>query len=125
MADDDVEGGWHRHREENDTAGWQQLPAGFLIPPDLLEGDYFTVWGNRFKSSSDDAERFIHHPLKALLQAGIAGVNPDAKVVTSVLNHELTLSKVHLFAIVTVSPTVVGVQLYKIAQVADGTRSTD
>jgi hypothetical protein len=116
---------WEWNEQENANTKWQQLDASFLIPPDLLDGDYFAVWGRRFKSSSSDCEKFIHDPLGALLKAKIAGVNKDSTVVTSVLNHELTLAKVHLMTLVTVSPKVVGVTMYKIAQVKDGTKSVD
>ena len=76
---------------------------------------------NRFKSSSEASEDFIHDPLGVLIQAETdgaisgLGLSREWKVTTHVVNHHQTLSATHLYAMVTANSArrSVGVTLVK------------
>lgn len=93
---------------DNDTSGWKELDVtglqsgdGSPVPIRLLV--------NRFKSSSPDAEEFIHDPLQALIDAEgrdeIKGFGFDKswRVTTHIVNHHVPLRPTHLYANVTVA----------------------
>ena len=47
----------------------------------------------KFKSSSPEAEEFIHDPLSALIAAGIPDVHAKSRVTSTILHHERGLRK--------------------------------
>ena len=116
---DEPIGGWHWHREANDTFPWVQLglPEG-LIPNGLADDQRFELWVARFKSSSPDCETFVHDPVASMIEGGVIE-SRDVHVTTHVINHERTLSKFHLFATATKSAGSVGLTLYKVAPPED------
>lgn len=93
--------GWAYEAEPNDTAGWQELDTR----PLATQGDtvLFRVFGNRFKSSSSDAERFIHDPLGEMVKAPLLEVTPEFTVTTIVVRHELQLRKHPMIVLVLIA----------------------
>jgi len=98
--------------------GWIEVDLSAIKPgEDELP---FRLVVNRFKSSSDDAERFIHDP-RGYFQATGEGVPAlqhvadDWHVSTFIINHHRTLSRVHVYAMAAVSDEekTVGVTIYK------------
>jgi len=64
----------------------------------------------------DDAEELIHNPVKALRRAGLISENgPPPHISTMVVNHERTLERAIVYAMVLVStnPNTVGITLAK------------
>ena len=107
--------------EENDTAGWSEIDVSRLAPSDN-SGVPFRLVVNRFKSSSQDSEDFIHDPLAALIKAQgderlLEGLEltSEWRVTTLVLNHHQTLSATHLNVVAAVNSEeqTVGVTLVK------------
>ena len=64
----------------------------------------------------DEAEELIHNPVKALRRAGLISENgPSPRVSTMIVNHERTLERFIVYAMVLVStnPSTVGITLAK------------
>jgi hypothetical protein len=113
--------------EDNDTNGWIELTEisqlKSEVEQDPLQAEIpFRLFANRFKSSSQDSEDFIHDPLGVLIQAEKDGVIKDLglrretwTVTTHVVNHHQTLSATHLYSLVTANSTEssIGVTLVK------------
>jgi hypothetical protein len=106
---------------DNDTHGWVELDISALRPEDGTRIP-FRLIANRVKSSSPDSERFIHDPLRALLEAQETDtalqelqLTPDWRVTTLVVNHHQTLSATHLYMMAAVDPDeqTVGITLVK------------
>jgi hypothetical protein len=92
---------------DNDTAGWTEFNISGLNSTDGTQPPFRLVV-NRMKSSSPDAEAFIHDPLRVFLEArgsvdAFKDINPDWKVTTLVTNHHRTLSFIHLWIVSTVN----------------------
>jgi hypothetical protein len=66
------------------------------------------------KDGADQAELLIHKPLDALREAGI-GVDDQTRISTLVVNHEKTLERFIMYAMVVVStnPHTVGITIVK------------
>jgi hypothetical protein len=87
---------------ENEPAGWGVVDLDRLIP----EGEEalpFTLISNRFTSSTQQAEDFIHDPLNALIEAQWSlnlgfEITEEWTVTTFVVNHHQTLRARHLYA---------------------------
>lgn len=87
---------------ENEPAGWAVVDLDRLIP----EGEEvlpFTLIANRFTSSTQEAEDFIHDPLTALIEAQGSldlgfEITSEWTVTTFVVNHHQTLRARHLYA---------------------------
>jgi hypothetical protein len=94
---------------ENDTNGWIEIDVSALKPTKDDTEIPFRVIANRFKSSSEDCEAFIHEPLQALLAARDAGVEAcrdvreDSRVTTFIVNHHVGLRLIHLYAMAKIS----------------------
>lgn len=92
--------------DDDAPAGWREIDLSGIKP---ARADIpFRLFVNRFKSSTDACEAFIHDPLTELIEAGGVidpglGIDSTWKVATFVTDHHRTLSKVHLFAMVAVS----------------------
>ena len=106
-------------RASGDTNGWIEIDVSALDPGDGNPIPFRLV-ANRFKSSTDDCEAFIHDPLGVFLAASteldaLSAVKPDWHVSTFVVNHHRTLSAMHLYALATVNAaeSTVGVTLVK------------
>jgi len=92
---------------DNDTAGWKELDISGLNSDDGTEPPFKLVV-NRMKSSSPDAEAFIHDPLSVFIGAAdsvdaFREINSNWKVATFVTNHHRTLSFIHLWIVTTVN----------------------
>ncbi len=92
--------------EENAGKAWEQIDVSTLDPQDGT-GVPFNLVVNRFKSSSQDCEDFIHDPLtvmRAARELDEFGLNEgDWKVTTLVLNHHQTLSATHLHVLAAIA----------------------
>jgi hypothetical protein len=112
---------------ENNTAGWTEISVDVLDARDGL-GVPFRLVLNRFSSSSDDAERFIHDPLTFMIADAdnvrdgtgepsdvFKSLDRSWHVVTTVLNHHRTLSVRHanVISCVDQQETTVGVTIVK------------
>lgn len=107
--------GWTWEPDYEEPAGWEEMDASRLAPPDRALP--FRLFSNRFKSSSPECERFIHDPLGAMIAAAVPGVTSDSRVTTIVINHDKTLSRVHLIvlALVAAETGIVILTLFKVA----------
>jgi hypothetical protein len=112
--EDEVEGG-------DEPAGWHEFNLDPIKPTDGTEIP-FRLLANRFKSSTDASENFIHDPrtefIKAAEEDGIEAfkdIDDTWAVSTFVVNHQRTLSFTHLYAVVAVdkNDSTVGVTLVK------------
>ena len=85
--------------EEDAGKAWVPIDLSTLDPLDGT-GVPFDLVVNRFKSSSQDCEDFIHDPLTVMQSAPELerfGLNEgEWKVTTLVVNHHRTLSATHL-----------------------------
>ncbi len=110
---------WLTPGQEDDSSAWIELGLEGLVsqePPAMPVP--FKLFAKRFKSSSPDAEWFLHHPVEALVDERAftdAGFNRGWHVTTFVVNHHQTLSRIHLFAMAVVAPEeeTVAVTIYK------------
>jgi hypothetical protein len=105
--------GWTWVPEEEAPAGWQPVDVSRVAPPGGALP--FQVYSNRFKSSSPECELFIHDPLAAMLKDQVDGVRADSRVTTIVINHDRTLSRVHLIVLALVAADIVILTLFKVA----------
>jgi hypothetical protein len=100
--------------EPNDSSPWIEWRGFERVASDDGSWTPIRVLGKRYKSSSPDAEAFIHDPLTVMMrdaQRDDAGevealrlITPEWHVSTLVVNHQATLSIRHLNAIVTLKP---------------------
>jgi len=90
------------------------------ITPDVMRPAYH-LYFRALKSPKGDpdgddglAERLIHDPVKALRDQGVE-IGDDARVSTMVVNHERTLERSIVYAMVLVStnPNTIGITLAK------------
>jgi hypothetical protein len=119
MSDDELIA---RYEERGIPTEWQQITPAALAPA-------FQLWfralpspkskdlvgaGQALKDAADQAELLIHNPLVALREAGI-GVDEETRISTMVVNHEKTLERYIVYAIVVAStnPHTVGITLVK------------
>lgn len=111
-----------RYEERGVPTDWQEI-----TPPSLAPA--FRLWyralpspkskdlkgaGQALRDAADEAELLIHDPLVALQQAGIA-VDSETRIASMVVNHEKTLNRYIMYAMVVVSsnPHTVGITLVK------------
>jgi hypothetical protein len=91
--------------DENERpAGWDKVDLDWLIPPGE-EALPFTLIANRFTSSTDESEDFIHDPLRVLIEAQWSldppldfVIDEEWTVTTFIVNHHQTLQARHLYA---------------------------
>jgi hypothetical protein len=119
---------------ENDPSQWTEIRIEDFIG---LPGDGrpipFRMFVKRFKSSSSDAELFVHDPLRQMLEnpGALADIDdwpsppegrsemqairddPRFHVQTVVANHHRTLSKIHSYPTVLVGGDGIHVMVYK------------
>jgi len=103
-------------------SGWQDITPGPMEPA-------FRLWyralpspktkdlggaGQALKDAADEAELLIHDPLAALQEADI-GVDEEARIATLVVNHEKTLDRfiMHAMVVVSANPHTVGITIAK------------
>jgi hypothetical protein len=111
-----------RYQERGVPTEWQEI-----TPPSLLPA--FRLWyralpspkskelkgaGQALRDAADEAELLIHNPLVALQDGGIA-VDSKTRIASMVVNHEKTLDRYIMYAMVVVStnPHTVGITLVK------------
>ena len=96
---------------------WQELTPDSMAPAFRLFFRALPSPSVRYPGS-DDAELLIHDPLTALRQAGIVPEDETPSISTSVVNHEKTLMRFIMYAMVAVStnPHTVGIQIVKEAE---------
>ena len=91
------------------------------ITPDVM-APAFRLHFRAFKSPSGDpdgadgeAEELIHNPVKALRKAELISEDETPRISTMVVNHEKTLERFIVYAMVVVStnPSTVGITLVK------------
>jgi hypothetical protein len=103
-----------RYQERGVPTQWEQIPIPSMDPA-------FHLWYCALPSASvnytgaDKAEDLIKNPLKALREARIIGENDTPRISTMVVNHEKTLERFIMYAMVVVStnPNTVGITLVK------------
>jgi len=117
--DDDLVG---RYQERGVPTDWEEITPPTMAPA-------FRLWyralpsprtkelegaDQALKDAADEAESLIHNPLYALQRAGI-DVDAHARISTMVVNHEKTLERYIVYAMVAVStnPNTVGITLVK------------
>lgn len=100
----------YKDSEPNDSSRWIELDLSGLAPPPIR----FRLFAKRLKSSSPDAERFLHDPLRVLVEE-IDEVRDDWHITTFIVNHHRTLSRIHLYVMAVVAPDegTVAVTIYK------------
>ena len=116
MFDDDEEL-IARYEARGIPTEWQELTPDSMAPA-------FRLYYRALPSPSvrafgaDEAELLIHDPLTALRQAGMVPEDETPSISTSVVNHEKTLNRFIMHAMVTVSanPHTVGIQIVKEAE---------
>lgn len=112
----------------NDTNGWIEIPIASLLRP-ALDGRPvpFQMFANRFKSSSEDFELFLHDPLRQMKEnpgdlerltvpgsiAEADANDPKWHVTTFVANHHRRMTTVHAHASALFGPDGVHIMLYK------------
>ena len=107
---------WLTSEEENEPSGWLELGLdGLGLPGTEVP---FRLFARRFKSSSPDAEWFLHDPLGMLLEERAfadSGFNRSWKITTFVVNHHRTLSRIQLSTMAVVAPEeqTVALTIYK------------
>ena len=105
---------WYRDTEPNDSSEWIELDLTRLMPEPP-----FRLFAKRLESSSPDSERFLHDPLRYLLEDERVvrswRITADWHVTTFIVNHHRTLSKIHLFVMAAVAPAeeTVALTIYK------------
>ncbi len=91
------------------------------ITPDVM-GSAFRLHFRAFKSPSGDpdgaegeAEELIHNPVRALRKYGLISEEETPRISTMIVNHEKTLERFIVYAMVLVStnPSTVGITLAK------------
>ena len=119
MDDDDLVA---RYEERGVPTEWQNITPSSLAPA-------FQLWyralprprskdlagaGQALKDAADEAELLIHNPLVALREAGL-GVDNETRIATLVVNHEKTLERfiMHAMVVVSTNPHTVGITLAK------------
>ena len=105
--------------QEDEPAGWAVVDLDRLIPDDEEELP-FKLISNRFTSSTQACEEFIHDPLTALIDAQGAlelgfEIDTDWTVTSFIVNHHNTLSARHLYAMAAAKPDekTIGITLVK------------
>lgn len=119
MSDDELIA---RYEERGVPTEWQTI-----TPPSMAPG--FQLWfrslpsprakdlvgaGQALKDGADEAELLIHNPLVALRDAGI-DIGDEPHISTIVVNHEKTLERfiMHAMVVVSTNPNTVGITLAK------------
>jgi hypothetical protein len=111
LDDDDLVA---RYEERGVPTDWQEM-----TPPSMAPA--FRLWFRALPSpksgftGADEAEALIHNPLAALRGAGIISTEEEPHISTMVVNHEKTLERYIMYAMVVVStnPNTVGITLVK------------
>lgn len=106
-----------RYKDRGVPTEWQELTPDSMAPA-------FHLWFRALPSPSVDydgaaqAELLIHNPLAALRDAGIISGEETPHISTMVVNHEKTLERFIMYAMVLVStnPSTVGITLAKEAE---------
>jgi hypothetical protein len=107
----------YRDTEDNDTSPWIMLDVSRLEANNSLEPwRPIAVLAKRYKSSSPDSEKFIHNPLRTMMsdaddptndanaREALGMITEDWHVITTVVNHHLTLSIRHVSVIAALNP---------------------
>jgi hypothetical protein len=107
----------YRDTEANDTSPWIKLNVSRLEANNSLEPwRPIAVLAKRYKSSSPDSETFIHDPLETMIRDADDSTNDDDArealkmitrdwhVITTVVNHQATLSIRHVSVIAALNP---------------------
>jgi hypothetical protein len=105
----------------NDPGGFNTWMLVESLFPEGEDESPPTVYAAKFKSSSRQAEIFIHDPISALVGddesiTGIPGMGRDdlpARVTTFVINHDATLAKKIIRVVATVNSDSVGITVHK------------
>jgi hypothetical protein len=106
-----------RYQERGIPTEWQELTPDAMAPAFRL---YFRAMPSPSiqYEGAQEAEEFIHDPLTALRKAGIVPEDETPSISTTVVNHEKTLMRFIMYAMVSVStnPHTVGIQIVKEAE---------
>lgn len=100
---------------------WTPVPQPFAGDPDRPRGDTPRMYTAKFKSSSRQAEVFIHDPVAALTgrersitsPPGLRRLRADIPVTTLVINHHRTLAKHIIRATALVDDDSIGITIHK------------
>ena len=114
MFDDEMSSLQEGYAERGVPTEWEEITPEVMAPSYHL---YFRALKSpKGDPDGDDglAERLIHDPVKALRDQGVE-IGEDPRVSTMVVNHERTLERHIVFAMVLVStnPNTVGITLAK------------
>jgi hypothetical protein len=107
----------YRDTEANDTSPWIKLDVSGLAANNSLEPwREIAVLAKRYKSSSKDSEAFIHDPLETMIhdaddptndadaREALGMITRDWHVITTVVNHQATLSIRHVSVLAALNP---------------------
>ena len=115
MMDEEFQALQEAYYERGVPSEWQELTPETMAPA-------FRLWFRALPSpgrpveGAGDAERLIHNPLAALREAGIIPESDERpRISTMVVNHDQTLERFIMYAMVVVStnPSTVGITLVK------------
>lgn len=112
-----------RYEERGIPTTWRDI-----TPPEL--GNAFRLWyralpspkakeldgaGQALKAAADEAEVLVHDPLTALREVGIIDAQEDPHISTLVVNHEKTLNRfiMHAMVVSSTNPRTVGITIAK------------
>lgn len=103
--------------QNGDEEEYEEMPEWVRLGREVpaLANAPFTLWFKTFKSSSDEAEAFIHDPRRFVTGQPVAnyagvkgaileGVGEATRIVTLVTNHERTLQRKIIYTVAVVAP---------------------
>jgi hypothetical protein len=110
-----------QYRERGIPTEWQEMTPPTMAPA-------FRVWYRAYPSTkmpldaAAEADELIHDPLTALRNAGIVSTDEVPHISTMVVNHEKTLNRLVMHAIVVAStnPDTVGITIAKEEEKVEG-----
>lgn len=103
-----------RYQERGVPTEWEEMTPESMLPAFHL---YYRAMPSPSVNyvGADKAEDLIKNPLKALREAGLIGQDDTPHISTMVVNHEKTLERFIVYAMVLVStnPSTVGITIAK------------
>ena len=103
--------------QNGDEEEYEEMPEWVRLGREVpgLANAPFSLWFKTFKSSSDEAEAFIHDPRRFVTGQTVAnhegvkgaileGVSETTRIVTLVTNHERTLQRKIIYTLALVAP---------------------
>lgn len=103
-----------RYMDRGVPSEWQEMTPANMAPA-------FRLWYRALPSpksefqGGDEAEALVHDPVTALREGGILGSEEEPRISTMVVNHEKTLNRfiMHAMVVVSTNPHTVGITIAK------------